>query len=153
MKHRSERKSNNQPTSLIAAVLLLLILFICAAYFFFLHQPGLSPDQELALAELRERRAEWEQERPPAFRYEVERQCECPLDYTEPFTVVEYLDEADNHAWLDEYFALIEQTMLSGESVSVSYDARFGYPNDFSIGDEDTFVRDFEVLRYADESP
>ena len=35
----------------------------------------------------------------------------------------------------------------------ISYDARFGYPNDFTIADEDTFVRDFEVLRYADESP
>ena len=43
--------------------------------------------------------------------------------------------------------------MLAGEPVAVSYDARFGYPNDFTVANEDTFVRDFEVLRYADESP
>ena len=153
MKHRSERKSSSQPTALIASVLLLLILFICVAYFFFLHQPGLSADQQVALTELRDRRAEWDAERPPAFRYEVERQCDCPLDYIEPFTVVEYLDEPDNHAWIDGFFAAIETTMLAGEPTSVSYDARFGYPNDFTIGNEDTFVRDFEVLRYADESP
>ncbi len=153
MKHRSERKSNYQPTSLIAGVLLLLILFICVAYFFFLHQPGLSSDQEADLAELHDRRTEWEDERPPAFRYEVERRCECPLDYTEPFAVVEYLDEEDNHSWIDAYFTLIEATMRAGEPVSVSYDARFGYPNDFTIANEDTFIRDFEVLRYTDESP
>lgn len=109
--------------------------------------------QDAALAELRERRAEWEEERPPAFRYEVERQCDCPLDYVEPFTVVEYLDEPDNHAWIDEFFVALEKAMLAGEPVVVSYDARFGYPNDFTLANEDTFVRDFEVLRYADESP
>lgn len=153
MKHRSERKSDYQPTSLIAGALLLLILFICVAYFFFLYQPGLSPAQEAALSELHERRTEWEDERPLAFRYEVERRCECPLEYTEPFTVVEYLDESDNRAWIDGFFASIEASMLAGDLVSVSYDARFGYPNDFTIANEDTFVRDFEVLRYADESP
>ena len=42
--------------------------------------------------------------------------------------------------------------MLSGETVPVRYDARFGFPDDFKIGDEDTFVRDFEVLEYADEA-
>lgn len=153
MKHRSERKPVFQPTSLIAGVLLLLILFVSAGYFFFLYQAGLSPEQESALTELRDRRAEWEDERPLAFRYVIQRQCECPLDYTEPFTVVEYLDEADNRAWIDEFFTLLEDTMLAGEPVSVSYDARFGYPNDFTIGNEETFVRDFEVLQYANESP
>jgi hypothetical protein len=153
MKHRKERPIVFQSTSILAGVVFLLILFVCVGYFFFLHQPGLSPEQEIALVELRERRAEWEDERPPAFRYEVERQCECPLDYIEPFTVVEYLDEADNRAWIDEFFTQLEETMLVGEPVSVSYDARFGYPNDFTINNEDTFVRDFEILRYADESP
>ena len=153
MKHRSVRKTGYQPTFLLAGVVLLLILFICVGYFFFLHQPGLSPDQETALTELRERRTEWEVERPPAFRYAVERQCPCPPEYTEPFTVVEYLDETDNRAWIDDFFVLLEEAILAGESASASYDARFGYPNDFTIGNEETFVRDFEVLRYADESP
>ena len=153
MKHRKERPIVFQSTSILSGVVFLLILFVCVGYFFFLHQPGLSPAQETALVELRERRAEWEAERPPAFRYEVERRCECPLDYVEPFTVVEYLDEADNRAWIDEFFTLLEETMLAGEPVSISYDARFGYPNDFTVDNEDTFVRDFEVLQYADESP
>jgi hypothetical protein len=152
MKHRSERKAGFQHSTLIAAVMLLLILFISVGYMFFLHQPGLSPDQLAALSELQERRDEWELERPPAFRYEVERQCACPLDYTEPFTVVEYLDETDNVAWIDGFFADIEEAMLGGETVPVRYDARFGFPDDFKIGDEDTFVRDFEVLEYADEA-
>jgi hypothetical protein len=153
MKHRGKRSNGLQSTSLITGVLLLLIVFVSVGYFFFLYQPGLSPVQDAALAELRERRAEWEEERPPAFRYEVERQCDCPLDYIEPFTVVEYLDEPDNHAWIDEFFVALEEAMLAGEPVAVSYDARFGYPNDFTLANEDTFVRDFEVLRYADESP
>lgn len=149
MKHRSERKTDFQSTSLITGALLLLILFVCVGYFFFLHQPGLSPDQEAALAELRERQTEWQDERPPAFRYEVEQSA----DDDEPFTVVEDIDEPNTRAWLDEFFARIEVAMLAGEPVSVSYDARFGYPSDFTIGSEDTHVRDFEVLRYADQSP
>ena len=148
MKHRSERKTAYQPTSLIAGVVFLVILFVSVGYFFFLYQPGLSQNQELALAELRERRAEWEDERPPAFRYEVGRSS----GDIELFIVVEDMDEPNNRAWIDEFFKLIEITMLAGEPVSVSYDARFGYPNDFTIANEVTIVRDFEVLRYADES-
>jgi len=153
MKHRSWRKPGFQPTSLIAGVLLIMIIFVSVGFFFFLHQPGLTAGQEVMLVELRERRAEWERKRPPAFRYEVERQCACPLDYTEPFTVIEYLDEADNHPWIDEFFQAIEESLLAGDPVTVSYDARYAYPNDFSLDNEDVFVRDFEVLRYADESP
>lgn len=153
MKHRSVKKQGFQHSTLIAGVVFLLIFFVLAGYFYFLYQPGLSPSQEAALTELRDRRTEWELERPPAFRYEVERSCECPLDYTEPFTVVEYLDDPDNRAWIDEYFTRIEVAMLDGDEVVVRYDARFGFPDDFSIDAEDTFIRDFEVLEYADESP
>ena len=153
MKHRSTRKPGFQHSTLIAGVMLLVILFVSVGYMFFLHQPGLSPDQEAALTELQNRRAEWQLERPPAFRYVVERQCaSCPLDYTEPFIVIEYLDEADNTAWIDGFFASIETAMLDGQTVPVRYDARFGFPDDFKIGEEDTFIRDFEVLEYADEA-
>lgn len=149
MKHRSERKTGYQPTSLIAGVVLLLILFVCIGYFFFLNQPGLSQNQALALTELGERRAEWQDERPPAFRYEIGSSD----NDIEPFAVVEDLDVPDNRGRIDEFFTLIEESMLAGEPVAVSYDARFGYPSDFTIGNENTFVRDFEVLRYADQSP
>lgn len=151
MKQRPTRFSGFHPTSLIAGVLLLLILFVSAGYFFFLHEPGLSPDRQAALTELQLRRSEWQAERPPAFRYEVERQCECPLDYTEPFTVVEYLDDPDNEAWIDGFFEAIEAGLLAGERVAVIYDPRFGYPADFTIGSEETFVRNFIVLEYASD--
>ncbi|MGI9221236.1 MAG: hypothetical protein ACR2QS_09405 [Woeseiaceae bacterium] len=152
MKHRSVKKQGFQHSTLIAGVVFLLIFFICGGFFYFLYQPGLSADQETALAELRDRRAEWEAERPPAFRYEVERACDCPLDYIEPFDVVEYLDDPVNRAWIDEFFVLIEAAMLDGKDVPVSFDPRFGFPNDFTIDAEDTFIRDFEVLEYADQS-
>lgn len=151
MKHRSWRKTAYQPTSLIAAVLLLLLIFVFAGYFFTLYAPGLSPKQDSMLAKLRENRIAWEEKRPPEFRYVVERQCECPLDYTEPFTVVEYLDEPDNQAWIDGFFTALEKSILDEVTVTVSYDPRFNYPNDFAIAAEQTFVRDFEVLRYADD--
>jgi len=153
MKHRSPKKKPYfQISTLIASVMLVTILFICVAYFFFLYRPGLSPEQEAALTELQTRRAEWEAERPPAFRYEVERSCDCPLDYIEPFPVVEYLDDPANRAWIDEFFVKIEEAMLEGNDVPVSYDPRFGFPNDFTIGEEETFVRDFEVLEYAEDN-
>ena len=154
MKHKeTTRLPIFHPSILFAGVALLVILFVCVAYFFFAYQQGPSPEQESTLAELRERRAQWETKRPPAFRYEVERSCECPLDYIEPFDVVEYRDDPANRPWIDEYFVKIEAALLDGETVTVRYNPRFDFPNDFTIGAEETFIRDFEVLEYADESP
>ncbi|MGI9270818.1 MAG: DUF6174 domain-containing protein [Woeseiaceae bacterium] len=151
MKHRSWRKTGFQPTSLIAAVLLLLVVFVCVAYFFFLSTPHLSAELNASLVELQVRRDEWLEKRPPAYRYVVQRECDCPLDYIEPFTVFEYLDEPDRESWIDESFEALETAMQSGNDVSVRYDPRYSYPNDYSIDDEQTFVRDFDVLRYDDE--
>lgn len=148
MTQRRRHKTGFQPTSLIAGVLMLLILFVSVGYFFFLAGNGFSPEQETLLAQLQERRAEWQGRRPPAFRYEIERECECPLDYIEPFTVIEYRDDPDNHAWIDEYFEKIDIAIRAGSDVSVRYDPRFAYPNDFRIADEQTYIRDFEVLEY-----
>lgn len=151
MKHRSWRKTGYQPTSLIAAVLLLLVVFVSVGYFFFLGDPPVSAEQDALLAKLQVRRSEWEEKRPPAFRYEVERECECPLDYTEPFNVVEYLDEPDNESWIDDSFDILIVAIQSGDTVNIVYDPRYSYPNDYSVGDEQTYVRDFEVLRYAED--
>jgi hypothetical protein len=148
MKHRNAKTTNFQTTSLIAAALLLLLVFVSVGYFFFLAQPGMSPQHEAMLAELQLRRSEWQEKRPPAFRYEVERQCDCPLDYIEPFAVVEYLDEPENHAWIDGYFESLEAALHSAQNVGIKYDPRFSYPNDFHIDDEQTFIRDFDVLEY-----
>ena len=148
MKHRSPRKAGFQPTSLIAAALLLLLVFISVGYFFFLTEPRLSADQQAMLEELQLRRSEWLEKRPPAFRYDVQRECECPLDYTEPFHVIEYLDDADNQSWIDNYFDQLELAIASDDTHSIRYDPRYSYPNDFQIADEQVFIRDFEVLQY-----
>jgi len=148
MRHRAPRKPGFQPTSLIAGVLLLLVVFVSVGYFFFLAGSGLSPAQEASLAQLHQRRDEWQVRRPPAFRYEIERECECPLDYVEPFTVIEYRDDPENQAWIDEYFERIEEAIRAGTDVAVRHDPRFSYPNDFRIADEQTYIRDFEVLEY-----
>ena len=152
MKHRSWRKTGFQATSLIAVVLSMLLVFVSLGYFFFLADPRLSTEQEEAIAELQLRQSEWQEKRPPAFRYEVERECECPLDYTEPFKVVEYLDEGENYSWIDESFVLLRSALLGGLVVDVRYDPRYSYPNDYHVSDEQTYVRDFEVLRYAGEA-
>jgi hypothetical protein len=148
MKHRGSRKAAFQPTSLIAAVLLLLVIFVSVGYFFLLADPRLSAEQENMLALLQTRRDEWQAKRPPAFRYEIERECECPLEYVEPFTVVEYLDDPENQAWIDDYFADLEAAIQARKDVAVGYDPRFSYPNDFRIGGEQVYIRDFEVLQY-----
>jgi hypothetical protein len=148
MKHRAWRKPAFQPTSLIAGVFLLLVLFVAVGYFFFIGTVGSSPERQAMLSELQLRRGEWLEKRPPAFRYEVERVCECPLDYIKPFKVVEYLDEPDNRSWIDDYFVRLEEAMGSADTVVIRYDPRYSYPNDFRIDDEQVFVRDFEVLQY-----
>jgi hypothetical protein len=148
MKHRAPRKPGFQPTALIAGVLLLLVVFVSVGYFFFLASSGLSPGQQAALAQLLDRRDEWRTKRPPAFRYEIERECECPLDYIEPFTVIEYPDDPENQAWIDEYFGRLEEAIDGGGDVTVRFDPRFSFPTDFRIADEQTYIRDFEVLEY-----
>jgi hypothetical protein len=148
MKHRTWRKSGFQSTSLIAGALLLLVVFVSVAYFFLLADSGPSPRQQEMLAQLQERRDEWVSKRPPAFRYEIERECDCPLSYVEPFTVVEYLDDPDNQAWIDQYFERLAAAILGGSDVAIGYDPRFSFPNDFHIAEEQTYIRDFEVLEY-----
>jgi len=148
MKHRGARKAAFQPTSLIAGVLLLLVIFVSVGYFFLLADPRPSAEQEELLALLQTRRDEWQTKRPPAFRYEIERECDCPLEYVEPFTVVEYLDDPENQAWIDDYFERLEAALLGRDDVVIGYDPRFSYPNDFNIGGEQVYIRDFEVLQY-----
>lgn len=148
MKHRGSRAAAFQPTSLIAAVLLLLVVFVSVGYFFFIAEPRLTAEQESMLALLQTRRDEWKAKRPPAFRYEIERECECPLEYVEPFTVVEYLDDPENQAWIDDYFERLLAAIQDRDDVAIGYDPRFSYPNDFHVGGEQVYIRDFEVLQY-----
>jgi len=148
VKHRQPRKPGYQPSLLLAAVVLLLLVFVSVGYFFFLSNPALTVEQQRVLTQLQQRREEWLAKRPPAYRYEIERECECPLQYIEPFTVIEYLDEADRQAWIDDYFMQLEAALREHQDVAISYDPRFSYPNDFHIDAEQVYIRDFEVLQY-----
>lgn len=151
MKHRPWRKTKYQSTSLIAVVLLLLILFVIAGYFFSLTEEEVVASNP-ELAELQEQRALWEEKRPAEFRFVVERQCECPEDYTRPFTVTENYDALDEAPWMDDFFDRIEVALQSDSYISIAYDPRFSYPNDVTLGRERILIRDFEVIRYRHES-
>ena len=74
-----------QITTFLALVLLLLILFISAAYFFMIPAPDEPSGQGDLLAELETRRSTWTMKRPAAYRYVVDRDCNCERAYTEPY--------------------------------------------------------------------
>lgn len=142
MKHRPWRKSTYQATSLIAVVLLALVIFVSATYFFFL-SPDDSAHREAQLARLQSQRALWEERRPVAYQFVVERHCECPPEYTRPFVVTD-------EAWIDDVFTMVEKAIVAGEVITVAYDPRFAYPNDVLRAAERMYIRDFEVLQYTD---
>lgn len=173
MKHRIWRKTAYQSTSLLAVVVLILILFVSVAYFFSIPDPASPPRQTELLAELDANRALWDENRPLAYRYVVDRNCFCEPLYTKPYVATEQLghrratypiDEqplsADLAAtpqspnWIDDFFGVIEEAIFDSGLVEVSYDARFGFPNKIIISyptpdsGRQIYVRDFEVVEY-----
>ncbi len=173
MKHRSWRKSVYQSTSHFAVVLLLLILFISAAYFFFVPESSVPTEQDELMAELGANKELWEENRPSAFRYVVDRNCYCGPRYTKPYIATEQLghrsaaypsydplQSADLAAapldpdWIDDLFGVIADAILDSGLVEAAYDTRFGFPNKIIIsypvpdGGQQIYVRDFEVITY-----
>ena len=156
MKHRDWRKARYQPTSLVAIVLLMLIIFVSVGYFFSIPEPGQSAHEQMLLMELHANKQAWEEKRPPAYRFVVQRSCDCPLEERQPFAVSEDLDSmSPGKGWLDDLFVTIEAALGNSAQVAVSYDPRFNYPSSIRISYPDapgewlqTTVRDFEVLRY-----
>lgn len=172
MKTSSRPKSTYQATTLLAVVLLLLILFVSTAYIFLLPAPDPMTDQMQVLAEIQEHREEWNDRRPPSYRYVVDRNCYCIPAAIEPFIATEqgglktaafpvpfasetgFLDSPPYPLWIDDLFELIEQSAHDGDGVLVEYDPKYGFPRLVDIkrdavdANDHYEIRDFEILEY-----
>lgn len=173
MHHRSWRKTSYQPTSLIAVVVSLLFIFTSAAYFVFVPAEN---DEPTPAEVFDERFSIWESMQPPVFRYVVERNCECPPEFTSAYVVTEdrgdssaeffvtvesgsgeFLDSPPQVTHISDIFTELEQALERPNLVEVSYDGRFGYPDSVQIRypgprlDIRYDIRDFEVLEHRQE--
>lgn len=174
MLKRSWRRGTYQTTTFMAAVVLLIVLFVTVGYFFVIPEPGFSDERQELLAELDERLDYWESRRPIAFRYVLDRDCECPGGAIEPYQVTEDANERsavyaaerytegpetrrpdmDEVLFIDAVFDHAKAAVLDADEVSVSFDPRFGFPSvvkiDRTVGSirtrEVINVRDFEVI-------
>ena len=169
-----------QVTSLIAVVLLLLIVFGSVGYFFFLARPDQFAAQNELSRAFADATALWQERRPAAYRYVVDRQCNCPPEVDRAYVVtvdrdgrraafsipVEssaglLLDRPENPVWLETVVDDIARALESGDEIIVRYNYLYGYPEfvDLSPGSERPGVvsryeiRDFEELRSYEDSP
>ena len=172
MKTSSRPKSTYQATTLLAVVLLLLILFVSTAYIFLLPAPDPMANQNQVLAEIQEHREEWNNRRPPSYRYVVDRTCYCIPAAIEPFIATEqgglktaafpvplasetgFLDSPPYPLWIDDLFELIVQSAHDGDGVLIEYDPKYGFPRLVDIkrdavdANDHYEIRDFEILEY-----
>lgn len=164
-----------QITTFLALVLLLLILFISAAWFFMIPAPEKPSGEARLLAELADQRSTWDARRPAAFRYVVDRDCNCERAYTEPYIATqdgddrfaafsveiesvsgEFISTPPGALWIDDLFVLIERSLRDDKKVDVEYDKSLGYPASIIVhpapAPPDAMfrveVRDFEILEY-----
>jgi len=162
-------------TTLIAVVLLMLILFVTAAYFFFLPAPQHQGPRERLLAELQQQRDTWNLQRPPAYRYVVDRDCACSPEIATAYDATEFrgdrsaafavpVETSDGRVvgtpakplWIDDLFVLVEGAIRDGAYPEIRYDRSYGFPASLRIDsgrgrERDELgieVRDFEVLEY-----
>lgn len=148
----------------------MLLVFVSAGYLFFLSGPDVSTEQSADLQRLEVARQKWQELRPLAFRYVVERDCACVDELRLPYFAQEdasgrsaWLSEvgqfgpaargapASQPVWIDELFQMIDTALGQGSPIEAKYDPRFGFPSwvQVSPGSGDTYtVRDFEVLQY-----
>lgn len=175
MSARNWRKGVYQSTTYIAIVLLLLIIFVSAAYFFAIPEQQILPNQAKILDELRASREAWDRTRPLSFRYIVDRTCNCPEEYMEPYVATEQrgyrtaeyrshvqtrsgevLATPPQPVWIHDLFGLVENAIAVHDAVRVAYNPRYWYPTLIDIerdqdGEDanDRYeIRDFEVLEY-----
>ena len=179
MAHRELRRGVFQTTTIIAVALLLLILFVTVAYFFTIPGEQRGDQSRQSLTALQEQRAIWEQRRPAAFRYVVERRCACADALREPYVATEtrgerraeYRRPAQSRegvpgmeppgpVWINDLFEIAERSLEDGGQVDIAFDARFSYPASLRIEDDSESgglpieyeVIDFEVLDYSTRS-
>ncbi|MDH4072853.1 MAG: DUF6174 domain-containing protein [Gammaproteobacteria bacterium] len=154
-------------TTHVAVVLLVLMLFISVSYFFFLA----SPDEQARLidmqSEFEARRVQWSNERPAAFRYVVDRTCNCPDEDGRAYLVTERPGERQavfpipvesttgvlitvppRPVWISDLFEVAGRALRSGSAVQIRYDAVYGFPEQLVVAPNDTYeIRDFEQVR------
>ena len=163
-KYRPEGKY--QVTSHVAAILLVLILFVSVSYYFFLARP----DEQAILAAQRSdfdaARALWDGERPVAFRYVVDRSCDCPDEDSRAYLVTvrdgafsaEFPIPVESSSGvlitlpprpdrIEDLFDLAGRALRSGTVIEVRYDTEYGYPEALVTSPDSAWeVRDFEVI-------
>ena len=171
--HVKKSKSGFQTATLLAGVIMLLIIFVSAGYILTLPAPEQTADtSNPQLQEIDAQRRQWQQRRPDAYEYVVDRDCDCGADYSDPYRVTidstgkTFRFDADygspefgygpaEPADIDLLFDLIEAAIVAGHTVFVFYDSDYGYPANARIirdgarlDEEYTFdVRGFQVLR------
>ena len=173
---RSAKQSTYHITTLIAAALSLLIIFTSAGYFFFLTGTGAPNDPAQLIAELEDNQALWDEVRPLAYRYVVERGCACPRESQAPYVATEqfggqtaqfpvtvesdtgaFLEAPPDAEWIDDIFHAVRAAIDAEKPLRISYDGQYGFPRSAEIGDAgaDAYrryeVRDFEVLEHRQQ--
>ncbi len=171
--HKKKPRPGFQAATLLAGVIMLLIIFVSAGYILTLPAPdqnGASPDPRLE--EVERQRNLWRRRQPEAYVYVVDRDCDCPDDYAEPYRVTVdatgtsfrydgdyrsslFGDRPEDPADIEQLFDLVQAAIVSGQSVQVFYDTEYGYPAIARINREDARpveefafdVRDFRVIR------
>jgi hypothetical protein len=160
-------------TTHVAVVLLLLILFVSVGYFFFLGKPDEHALRLELAAALETSLATWERQRPGAFRYVVDRSCDCPKEDSTRYIVTSrggqreaefpipvessagiFIMVPPNPVWIEDIFGLAEEAVASGLAIEARYHQRYGFPEFVVIkpdeGAPGTFekyeIRDFEAL-------
>jgi hypothetical protein len=175
MKSSQRPKPAFQTATLFAGVVLLLIVFVSAGYFFTIpaqpSAPDISDERRLLLEKSI---AKWAKLSKTDLSYVVERDCYCAPDYREPYLVTvrgqditfSYVRAAADSArraaqppeplTVEDLFGLVDRAIDSAESVSVLYNAEFGYPETLTIdwstriADEDQrfIVRDVRATHH-----
>ncbi len=173
MTKKYQPTSTYQLTTLIAVVLLLLILFVSVGYFFFLGRPDEHATRLAMQEEWQMAQALWQERRPGAYRYVVDRSCRCPDEIDTAYIATigpssrdaEFPIPVESSAgilltappdpiWIDDLFALIQERLWSDGVAEIQYNYLYGYPElvDINPGgnssvDVDRFeIRDFEIL-------
>ena len=155
-----------QLTSHAAAILIVMIIFVSVSYYFFLARPDEQAQTSDALAALDAAAARWAGNRPAAFRYVVDRRCDCPDEDSRAYTVTErdaivsaefaipvesstgiLITTPPRPVTISDIFAVVERSLSGGNLIEVRYDPDFGYPEYVTVADDDRYeVRDFEIV-------
>jgi hypothetical protein len=163
-KYRPEGKY--QLTSHVAAILLMLIVFVSVSYYFFLARPDEQAILAVQRSEFDAARSLWDQERPTAFRYVVDRSCDCPAEDGRAYLVTErngafsavfpipvestagvLITVPPRPDRIAELFDAAGRSLQSGTVIEVRYDMDYGFPEILVTGPDRAWeVRDFEVI-------